>query len=208
MWMMHFLHHLKDGGTAGFVMAMGELSNGELARLEVRNALVDLNFVDCIVRLSGQLFAQTQIPCALWLLSKNRDGKGGHRNRKGEVLFIDGGKLGALIPGSRKQKQLAPEEIERIAAAYREFKWKGRPADEPGFCRVATLEEIREHRYVLTPGRYVGSANGEDDDTPFEERFPKLVEELQAQFDESNRLEREIRAHLARVAVTLTNGKG
>ncbi len=207
MWMMHFLHHLKDGGTAGFVMAMGELSNGELARLEVRKALVDLDFVDCVVRLSGQLFAQTQIPCALWLFSKNRDGKGGHRKRKGEVLFIDGSKLGALIHGSRKQKHLTPKEIERIATAYREFKRNGRPAEEPGFCRVATLDAIREHRYVLTPGRYVGNANGEDDDMPFEERFPKLVEELEGQFVEARRLEKEIRANLARVSASLMNGK-
>ncbi|MGQ0545289.1 MAG: type I restriction-modification system subunit M [Betaproteobacteria bacterium] len=115
MWMMHFLHHLKEGGTAGFVMATGELSNGENARIEVRETLVDLDFVDCIVQLSGQLFAQTQIPCTLWLMSRNRADSKGYRARKGEILFIDARKLGALIPGSRKQKQLSAGEIERIA---------------------------------------------------------------------------------------------
>lgn len=203
MWMMHFIHHLKEGGTAGFVMATGELSNGENARLEVRKALVDLDLVDCIVQLSGQLFAQTQIPCTLWLLSKNRDGKKGFRTRKGEILFIDARKLGVLIPGSRKQKYLSPEEIERNAATYCEFKRKGRPADQPGFCCAATFDKIREHRYVLTPGRYVGSANGDDDDIPFEERFPKLVEELETQFAQSEKLQKEIRANLARVASKL-----
>ena len=102
MWMLHFLHHLKDGGTAGFVMATGELSNSEMARLEVRKALVEQDYVDCIVQLSGQLFANTQIPCCLWFLSKNRKGANGYRKRTGEVLFIDGRKLGTLIPGIAK----------------------------------------------------------------------------------------------------------
>jgi type I restriction enzyme M protein len=97
-------------------MATGELSNSETARLEVRMALVENDFVDCIVQLSGRLFANTQIPCALWFLSRNRIGTGGFRKRNGEILFIDGRKLGALIPGSRKQKQLSAEEVERMAA--------------------------------------------------------------------------------------------
>ena len=113
MWILHFLAHLKDhtthepGGTAGFVMATGELSNSETARLAVRKALVEGGYVDCVVTLTGQLFANTQIPCALWFLSKNRDGGHEFRARKDEILFIDGRKLGALIPGSRKQKQLS-----------------------------------------------------------------------------------------------------
>lgn len=90
MWMLHFLSHLKDGGTAGFVMGTGELSNGETARLEVRKALVEQDYVDCIVQLPGQLFANTQIPCSLWFLSKSRRGANGYRVRSGEVLFIDG----------------------------------------------------------------------------------------------------------------------
>ena len=116
MWMLHFLSHLKDGGTAGFVMATGEFSNGETARLEVRKALVEQDYVDCIVQLTGQLFANTQIPCSLWFLSKNRKGGGGFRKRTGEVLFIDGRKLGnADSRARRKQKELSAEELERIA---------------------------------------------------------------------------------------------
>ena len=127
MWMLHFLSHLKDGGTAGFVMATGELSNSETARLEVRKALVEQDYVDCIVQLTGQLFANTQIPCSLWFLSKNRDGGSGYRKRTGEVLFIDGRKLGTLIPGSRKQKQLSSEpRSKRIAGVPRLKKLRDR----------------------------------------------------------------------------------
>lgn len=139
MWILHFLYHLKEGGTGGFVMATGELSNSETARLEVRKALVEGDYVDCVVQLTGQLFANTQIPCALWFLSKSRGGGGGFRKRKGEILFIDGRKLGTLIPGSRKQKQLSDDEIERIAGVYRQFRRKRVPDEVPGFCKVATL---------------------------------------------------------------------
>lgn len=196
MWMMHFLHHLKEGGTAGFVMATGELSSGETARLEVRRALVEGDYVDCVVQLSGQLFANTQIPCGLWFLSKNRDGRGGFRRRKGEILFIDGRKLGALIPGSRKQKQLSDEEVERIASVYREFRREGTPDEVAGFCKVATLEDVRGHNYALTPGRYVGTEDVDDADEPFEDRFPQMIATLQGQFEESSRLENIIRAEL------------
>jgi type I restriction enzyme M protein len=212
MWMMHFLHHLRDpagkkyaGGTAGFVMATGELSNSELHRLEVRKALVDLGFVDCIVQLTGQLFANTQIPCCLWFLSKNRGGGGGFRARKSEILFIDGRKLGVLIPGSRKQKQLSAEEVEKIASVYREFKRKGTPAEVAGFCKAATLEEIREHNYALTPGRYVGAAESDDPDEPFEDRFSHLCATLDEQFTQSAALETQIRTSLATVAAAMGN---
>jgi type I restriction enzyme M protein len=197
MWMMHFLHHLREGGTAGFVMATGELSNNENSRLEVRRALVDGGYVDCVVQLSGQLFANTQIPCALWFLSMNREGTHGFRRRQGEILFVDGRKLGSLIPGSRKQKQLSDEEVERIAAVYREFRRTGTPAEVPGFCRVASLDEVREHRYALTPGRYVGAEDAEEDDEPFEEKMPRLIAQLEEQFAEAAALQATIRGNLA-----------
>lgn len=200
MWIMHFLSHLKPSGSAGFVMATGELSNGETARLTVRKALIEAGLVDCVVQLTGQLFANTQIPCCLWFLSKNRGGKAkGYRKRDSEVLFIDGRKLGTLIPGSRKQKQLSAEEIERVAGAYREFKRKAVPESVPGFCHVATIEEIREHNYALTPGRYVGAEDIDDDDEPFEERFPKMVEQIERHFAESRKLETAIRAGLKEI---------
>lgn len=196
MWIMHFLHHLKEGGTAGFVMATGELSNGENARLAVRKALVEADHVDCVVQLSGQLFANTQIPCALWFLSKNRGGAKGYRKRKGEVLFIDGRKLGALIEGSRKQKALSAEEVARIAEVYREFKRERKPETVPGFAAVATREEIAGHRYALTPGRYVGNEEALDEDKPFEEHFPALLKRLDEQFEHARSLEDDVRVAL------------
>ena len=199
MWIMHFLYHLKDTGTAGFVMATGELSNSETARLEVRKALVEHDVVDCIVQLTGQLFANTQIPCALWFLSKNRKGKGGFRKRTGEILFIDGRKLGALIPGSRKQKQLSEEELERVAGVYRQFRRTGIPDEVAGFCKVVTLDEVRSHKYALTPGRYVGAADVEEDDEPFEEKLPRLTQILREQIKQSAELDAEIEAVLTEV---------
>ncbi|BEH09888.1 class I SAM-dependent DNA methyltransferase [Geobacter sulfurreducens subsp. ethanolicus] len=207
MWIMHFLYHLSATGTAGFVMATGELSNSETARLEVRKTLIESDHVDCIVQLSGQLFANTQIPCALWFLSKNRNGQGGFRKRTGEILFIDGRKLGTLIPGSRKQKQLSAEEVERIAAVYREFRRTGVPAEVPGFCKVASLDEVREHKYALTPGRYVGAEEAEEDDETFEEKMQRLVGQLGKEMVESARLDEEIRRNLSEIGFgELLNG--
>ena len=191
MWMLHFLYHLKPGGTAGYVMATGELSNGETARLAVRRALVDSEFVDCIVQLSGQLFANTQIPCALWFLSRGRGGGRGFRERKGKILFIDARKMGALIPGSRRQKQLTPEEIEQVAAVYRQFRRDRTPEPVPGFCRAAEVQEVRDHNFALTPGRYVGSEDVEDDGEPIEVKLPRLLGTLKEQSKRSRLLERD-----------------
>jgi type I restriction enzyme M protein len=180
-------------------MATGELSTSETVRLGLRRTLVQKGFVDCVVQLSGQLFANTQIPCALWFLSKNREGQNGFRSRRGEVLFVDARRLGALIPGSRKQKELSDEEIARIATTYREFRRAGAPEPVSGFCRVATIDEIREHGYALTPGRYVGSHEADEEDEPFDERFPRLVRELNEQFAQGERLAAAIRRQLAMV---------
>ncbi len=196
MWILHFLYHLKEGGTAGFVMATGELSSHEKARLGVRKALVEQGYVDCIVQLTGQLFANTQIPCSLWFMSKNRDGSHGYRARKSEILFIDGRRLGSLIPGSRKQKRLSDEEIERVAAVYRHFKREGTPEAVPGFCRAVPIDEVRGHQWALTPGRYVGS-EVEDEVESFEERFPRLVAQLKEQLAKASKLGEEIKKGLA-----------
>lgn len=196
MWMLHFLYHLEEGGTAGFVMATGELSNSELARVEVRKALVENGYVDCIVQLSGQLFANTQIPCTLWFLSKNRNGEKGYRKRTDEILFVDARKLGALISGSRKQRELQDEEVSRVANLYHTFKHDGVPDEVSGFCRVAKVSEVAEHKYALVPGRYVGSANGDDEGEVFEERMPHLISELRQQFTEADNLSKEILANL------------
>jgi len=166
----------------------------------VRKNLVEQDYIDCIVQLTGQLFANTQIPCGLWFLSKNRSGTHGFRKRNGEILFIDGRKLGALIPGSRKQKQLTEDEIERIAAVYRQFKHEGIRQEVPGFCKAASIADLKNHNYALTPGRYVGSPDAEEDEEPFEERFPKLVSQLYQQFGKSAELELTIRRNLDRLS--------
>jgi type I restriction enzyme M protein len=199
MWILHFLSHLKATGSAGFVMATGELSSAETARLQVRRTLVDGGLVDCIVQLSGQLFANTQIPCALWFLSKDRSGGHGSRKRDKEILFVDGRGLGALIPGSRKQKQLTPAEIERMAEVYRHFKGEGPPDEQPGFCRVATLDEVRDERYALAPGRYVGTPEGEEDDVPLMERLANLESDLAQQVVAGRTLDEEIQLALRQV---------
>ena len=200
MWIMHFLYHLKEGGTAGFVMATGEQSNGENARLEVRKTLIEQDYVDCIVQLTGQLFANTQIPCSLWFLSRSRKGGCRFRKRTGEVLFIDGRKLGTLMPGSRKQKQLSAADIERIAAVYQQFKRRGKPEDVAGFCRVATRDEIRSHGYALAPGRYVGNSDLDDESEPIEDRLPRLTALLLNEFEESFRLANDIKQQLKKVS--------
>jgi type I restriction enzyme M protein len=198
MWILHFLAHLKDhtaqqaGGTAGFVMATGELANMETSRLAVRKALVDGDYVDCIVTLSGKLFANTQIPCALWFLSKDRGGGHKSRERKNEILFINGTNLGSLIPGSRKQKQLSPEEIERVASLYRQFKYERPPDPVLGFCAIANIDNVRAFNYKLTPGRYVGASDDGSEDEPFEERYPELRTKLMTELDEGRALAGEI----------------
>jgi type I restriction enzyme M protein len=200
MWILHFLSHLGEAGTAGFVMATGELSNNEGARLAVRKALVEHDYVDCVVQLSGQLFANTQVPCGLWFLSKSRSGAAKFRKRKGEILFIDGRKLGSLIPGSRKQKQLAPEEIESVAAVYRRFRRESAPETVPGLFKVTSIDEVRAHNYILTPGRYVGAEELQGDDEPFQDRLKDLAVKLDAQFDRGRVLEAEIRKGLAEIS--------
>jgi type I restriction enzyme M protein len=197
MWMLHFLSHLKDGGTAGFVMATGEVSNGETARLEVRKALVDLDYVDCIVQLTNQLFANTAIPCSLWFLSKNRSGGNGYRKRTGEVLFIDARRLGKLIQDSRRQKELSRDDVTAISDVYRSFRSGTGNIDSPGFAAVATLESVRQHDYSLTPGRYVGTADDSDLDAGFGETLPRLLKQLDEDFDRGARLAALIREKLA-----------
>lgn len=193
MWIMHFLHHLNPTGSAGFVMATGELANAEVARLGVRQALVEADLVDCIVSMSGQLFANTQIPCSLWFLSRNRGGTAGYRKRTGEVLFIDARPLGALLPGSRKQKYLNADEIALVAAAYREFTHSATPEAVSGFVRAASVEEIREQRYALSPGRYVGSADDGEDERPAAEVLPELAARLIDEMERGRLLDDEIR---------------
>ncbi len=202
-WLSHIHHHLSASGIAGVVLANGSMSSMQSGEGDIRRAMVQADAVDAMVALPGQPFFGTQIPACLWILAKDksngiaRDAK--LRDRRGEVLFIDARKMGALIPGSRKQKQLSPGEIARIAGAY--HAWRGEPeagdyADVPGFCKAASIAEIAEHNFVLTPGRYVGAGAVEEEDEPFEEKFARLKDELLAQFAEGRRLEDDIALRL------------
>ena len=155
--------------------------------------------VDCMVALPGQLFYSTQIPACLWFLARNKNPGGKLRDRRGEVLFIDARKLGTLV--DRTRKEFSDEDIAKIATTY--HAWRGERsgdyADVPGFCKAAKLEEIRGHNHVLTPGRYVGAADVEDDDVPFAERFAALRAKLEEQFAEAEKLTATIRQKLGEV---------
>lgn len=202
-WMAHVHHHLSANGIAGVVMANGSMSSMQSGEGDIRKAMVQQDAVDAIVALPGQLFFGTPIPACLWILAKDKsNGQAAGRtlrDRRQEVLFIDARKMGALIPGSRKQKQLSPDEIGKIAGAY--HAWRGELgddayADEPGFCKTATIDEIEDHNFVLTPGRYVGAGAVEEDAEAFVEKFDRLMGELREQFAEGRRLEAEIEAKL------------
>jgi len=195
-WVQHFLHHLAPNGIAGFVLANGSMSSSQSGEGEIRKNIVEADLVDCMVALPSQLFYSTQIPVCLWFLARDkRDGR--YRDRRGETLFIDARKLGSLV--DRTHRELADEEIARVAATY--HAWRGDEgagdyADEPGFCKSAALDEIRGHGHVLTPGRYVGAADAEVDDEPFDEKMRRLTATLWEQTAEGQRLDALIEANL------------
>ncbi len=201
-WLQHMIHHLAPNGTAGVVLANGSMSSQQSGEGEIRKAMVEADIVDCMVALPGQLFYSTQIPACLWFLARNKNPGNGWRDRRGEVLFIDARKLGHLV--DRTRREFAEEEIDLIAETY--HAWRGEPdageyVDQPGFCKAAPLEEIRSHGHVLTPGRYVGASEADDDDVPFEERFAELKTTLEGQFAEAEALGSTIRSKLDGVLV-------
>lgn len=212
-WIQHIIHHLAPNGVAGFILANGSMSSNTSGEGDIRKALIEADLVDCMVALPGQLFYNTQIPACLWFLTRNkRNGclgarslgeetsPGSHskfRNRETQTLFIDARKLGVLI--DRVHRELTKEEISRIANTYHAWRGEkeaGEYEDIPGFCKSASLEEIQSHSYVLTPGRYVGAEEVEDDDEPFDEKMERLTSELAEQFQESAKLEEEIKKNL------------
>ena len=191
-WLQHIMWHLAPGGTAGVVLANGSMSSGQNGEDAIRRAMVEADVVDCMVALPGQLFYSTQIPACLWFLSRRKNPVG-LRDRRGEVLFIDARKTGTLV--DRTRKEFSADDIERIAGVY--HAWCGEPdvgayADVRGFCKAATLEEVRSHGHVLTPGRYVGAMDVDDEAVPFEERFSALRKILLNQFDLARGLECKI----------------
>jgi len=200
-WVQHFLHHLSPTGIASFVLANGSMSSQQSGEGDIRKAIVEADLVDCMVALPGQLFYSTQIPVCLWFLARDKkNGLGGRgkmmRNRQKETLFIDARKLGTLV--DRVHRELSDDDIAKIADTY--HRWRGDGAgkyeDVAGFCKGATTEEIASHQFVLTPGRYVGAEEVEDDGEPFDEKMKRLVATLEEQFAEGARLEKEIRKNL------------
>jgi len=225
-WVQHFIHHLAPNGYAGFVLANGSMSSNQSGEGEIRKAIIEADLVDCMVALPGQLFYSTQIPVCLWFLAKNKnaDAKRAFRDRRKQTLFIDARKLGTLI--DRVHRELTDTDLDKIASTYHAWRRAVSPsaakakapesghgdrssvgaasaamlyADIPGFCKSATTIEIAAHGHVLTPGRYVGAEEVEDDGEPFEEKMSRLVAELHEQFAESANLEMAIKANLMRL---------
>jgi type I restriction enzyme M protein len=196
-WVQHFIHHLAPKGMAGFVLANGSMSSQQSGEGEIRKAILEADLVDCMVALPGQLFYSTQIPACLWFLSKDKQNNR-FRDRRGQVLFIDARKMGTLI--DRVHRELTDEDIQKIASTY--HAWRGDAPqtaeyqDMPGFCRSASMEEIAKHQYILTPGRYVGAEEVEEDNEPFEEKMRRLTAQLKEQIDESRRLDEIILRNL------------
>ena len=206
-WLQHIVSKLGERGTAGVVLANGSMSSKQSGEGQIRAAMVEADLVVAMVALPPQLFRTTQIPACLWFFGKDKGPQGSRKlaDRRGEVLFVDARGMGTMV--DRTERVLTGEEIGRIAGAY--HAWRGMPSaagekyeDVPGFCYSATLDEIRTHDHVLTPGRYVGAAEVDDgDDEPIADKIERLKRELFAHFEESARLEREVRTQLERLDV-------
>lgn len=194
-WLEHIVYHLAPNGVAGVVLANGALSSNTSNEGVIRKNLVDAKLVDAIVALPDKLFYSTGIPVSLWILNRNKKDNPKFREREDEILFIDGRNLGELV--DRKHRELSSEDIKKISDTYHNYRnLNGQYEDIQGFCKIAKLDEVREHEYVLTPGRYVGIEEQEDDGIPFEEKMEALTSELGELFEKSRSLEEEIRKNL------------
>lgn len=202
-WMQHFIHHLSPTGTAGFVLANGSMSSNSSGEGEIRKGIVESDLIDCMIALPSQLFYNTPIPACLWFIARD---KRNHRfrNRTGQVLFIDTRKLGTMV--DRRHRELTEEDIKKISETY--HAWRGELKDRkyqdiPGFCKSSSLEEIRKHQWILTPGRYVGAEEEEIDDEEFDKNMKYLTSELAKQLENGNRLGEEIKANLRKIGYEL-----
>ena len=188
-WLQHMIHHLAPNGKIGMVLANGSLSSQSGGEGEIRRNIINADLVECIVAMPTQLFYTTQIPVSLWFLAKNK-------KQKGKTLFIDARKMGTMV--TRKLRELTEEDIAKIADSYNAY------VDDTlegvkGFCAVVTTEEIAKQDYILTPGRYVGIEEQQEDGEPFEEKMARLTGELSELFAQSHNLEAEIRQKLGAI---------
>ena len=193
-WVQHFLYHLAPRGIAGFVLANGSMSSNSSGEGEIRRNIVEAGLVDCIIALPEQLVRSTQIPACLWFLRRGHVAGGA---RAGETPFIDARKLGHMT--HRTHRDLSAEDISRIADAYHARRGGGEYADVPGFCKSPSMDEIRRHGHVLTPGRYVGAEPQPDDSEPFADKMARLTAQWREQQAEGQRLDAEIAANLERL---------
>ncbi|MDR5904804.1 class I SAM-dependent DNA methyltransferase [Franzmannia qiaohouensis] len=203
-WMQHMLHHLAPVGSMALLLANGSMSSNTSGEGDIRRHLVEEDLVECMVALPGQLFTNTQIPACIWFLTKDKSGgfspnKVKKRTRRGEVLFIDARQLGYMR--DRVLRDFTIEDVRKLADTFHawqrgEEEFGTAYEDVPGFCKSASLEEIKKHDFVLTPGRYVGAPEQEGDGEPFAEKMARLTAQLKAQFEESDRLEAEIKRNL------------
>ena len=181
-WVQHFVHHLSPRGVAGFVLANGSLSSQQGGEGGIRRSMIVDDIVDCVVALPAQLFYSTQIPVCLWFIARDRSTSGGLRDRRGEVLFIDARSIGSMV--DRTHRELTESDIASVADVY--HLWRGESEDEysdiAGFCRAAPTDEVLRHHGVLTPGRYVGSAEDEDDGEPLEMKIERLTAAISEYF--------------------------
>jgi type I restriction enzyme M protein len=204
-WIQHIISKLKPGGSAGVVMANGSMSSNSNGEGKIRARIVEADLVSCMVALPTQLFRSTGIPVCLWFFARDKTpGTGGGADRRGEVLFVDARDLGYMV--DRAERALSDDDIAKIADTY--HAWRGTDSaarkklvyeDVPGFCKSATLAEIKDADYALTPGRYVGSAATVDDGEPIDTKIARLSKELLEAFDESARLEKVVREQLGRL---------
>jgi type I restriction enzyme M protein len=200
-WLQHMIYHLSPKGVMACVLANGSLSSQTNNEGEIRKALIENDLVDCIVALPKQLFYNTGIPACLWFISRKRVGNG-DRKREGEILFIDASEIGHMI--DRTHREFSDEDIQKIAGTYHNWRNKdGSYKDIKGFRKSATLEEITKHNFVLTPGRYVGIKDEEDDGVPFEKKMTELTKKFSEQMAEEKKMDEEIEKQLKNVGFKL-----
>ncbi|MDP3042374.1 MAG: class I SAM-dependent DNA methyltransferase [Candidatus Omnitrophota bacterium] len=193
-WVQHFIYHLSPTGTTGFVLANGSMSSNTSGEGEIRKNIIEADLVDCMVALPSQLFYNTMIPVCLWFIARDKKNHK-FRDRRDETLFIDARNMGAMI--DRRHRELTDDDIAKITGTYHAWRGKGsKYKDIAGFCKSSKIDGIRKHGHILTPGRYVGTEEQEEDPEVFEEKMKRLTAELTGQFKKSAELEKEIRKNL------------